>query len=101
MQPQIVTVRQSGPMAVRPFGANAASELLLPSDPHRRYLLIQNNSGADMWIGVGGSAAEDQSLILGSGVYWEPLCVPTDSIYVRSATATNARGIAMFVSSPD
>jgi len=94
-----VTVRQNGRMAVRPFGARATqAEMILPEDPHRRYLLVQNNSGVVLLIGVGGLPVAGQCLQLASGVYWEPLVTPTDSIYILAASGTNARGVALFVS---
>lgn len=94
-----VSVRQNGRMAVRPFGARAAqAEMVLPDDEHRRYLLVQNNSGVVLLIGIGAAPVAGQCLTLASGVFWEPLVTPTDSIYVLAASGTNARGVALFVS---
>ncbi len=94
-----VSVRQNGPMGVRPFGAESTrSEMILPADDFRRYLLVQNNSGVTLLIGLGAAPVAGQCLTLASGGYWEPLVTPTDSIYVLAASGTNARGVALFVS---
>ena len=86
-----------GPMGVRPFQAtDTGAILILPDDPARGYLLIQNNSGGPMLIGVGSEPTAGQGLVLAPGVYWEPSFIPTNSIYVRG-TLNSQDGIALAI----
>ena len=68
----------------------AGSAVFLASNPKRRYLLIQNNSAANIGIGfnAAGSALTLQ-LTAGLGFEWYGT-VPTDSINVWAAAAGGA-----------
>lgn len=88
-------------LGTRPFnvGAIGVAQALcvLPVDENRAYLLIQNNSTANLFIGLDAAPqSAGQCLVLGPGNFWEPQVCPTNSIYVISATLTNARGVAIF-----
>lgn len=88
-----------GQMANRPFIATTSNQpqLVLPADGRRAYLLIQNNSNGVIWIGLdSGPTSQGASLVLGPGNFWEPVYVPTNAIYVRSATLAGAAGVALF-----
>ena len=87
-----------GPMGVRPFQVNdAGATLILPDDPARGYLLIQNNSGGPVWIGLGSEPTDGQALILNPGVYWEPSFIPTNSIYIRGTLPLAQNGVALAI----
>lgn len=93
-----------GEMGNRPFIAttNTNAQLVLPAAPRRAYLLIQNNSNGDIWIGIGAAPnTRGASLVLGPGNFWEPVYVPTNAIYVRSATLAAASGVALFAEQDD
>lgn len=88
-------------LAIRAFTCgviNVAQALqVLPADEKRAYLLIQNNSTANLFVGLDSAPqSAGQCMVLGPGNFWEPQVCPTNSIYVISATLTNARGIAIF-----
>lgn len=70
---------------------------LLPADEGRCYLLIQNNSSANLLVGLDGEPqSPSQCIVLGPGNFWEPNVAPTNAIYVSSASLPAARGIAIF-----
>ncbi len=74
---------------------------LLPADENRAYLFIQNNSSANLLIGLDAAPqSARQCLVLGPGNFWEPNVVPTNSIYVSSASLPAAAGICIFAVIP-
>jgi len=96
-----------GKLGQRPFVVGALNSTpvngieavlqLFTADENRSYLLIQNNSSANLLVGLDAepqSAA--QCIVLGPGNFWEPNVAPTNAIYVSSASLSAARGIAIF-----
>lgn len=61
--------------SIFPFIAGLASQLVIPLNPLRLYLLIQNNSAGastgDIFINLGQSATATNSLVLPSGGVYE------------------------------
>lgn len=91
-------------LVTRPFecpaigGANQGQAVqVLPNDPRRVYLLIQNNSTANLLVGIDSApGSATQCLILGPGNFWEPQVCPTNAIYVLSVSLARAPGVAIF-----
>lgn len=85
-------------LAGRPFNVGTAvAELVLPEDLNRVYFLIQNNSSANLLVGLDAAPANArQCIVLGPGNFWEPNVIPVNSVYVLSASLTNAAGICIF-----
>lgn len=98
METQRVFAITRGRLNQRPFRVGSVNAIqLLPDDPNRIYLFIQNNSASNMLIGLDGPPnAGGISLTLGPGNFWEPNVTPINSIYVISVGATNAAGVAIF-----
>jgi len=75
--------------SVRPFIAGVESVELVGGKKTRRYLLIQNNSTADLYVNFGQDAVPISSIKIAAGGYYEPYRVPVNAIYVQ-ASAANA-----------
>lgn len=85
----------SMPQVMNPFVVDTRGTMALPANPARGYLMIQNNSNADLYVNYDTDARALQSYIIGPGGYFEPRVVPTNSIYIASATLTNAACIVI------
>lgn len=65
------------------------SQLVMDRNPERQFLLVQNTSSGDMWLGIGQNAqagSPSVKLAAGQGLLFDQF-VPTDAVYVLSATA--------------
>lgn len=63
---------------------------LLPTNPRRAYLYIQNNSTAPMYVAYDTNANPLTSIVIGAGGYYEPRVAPTNAIYLASASLNHA-----------
>jgi hypothetical protein len=85
----------TGPNKTRfnPFGtiATTQSKLVLPGNKWRNYLMVQNNSANEIYIGFGQQVAADFSngfFISGNGGFYEmDNRVPFNSIYILGVVA--------------
>lgn len=66
------------------------SVTLLPGNPRRGYLYIQNNSTAPMYVAYDTDATPLTSIVIGPGGYYEPRVVPTNAIHLASASLNHA-----------
>lgn len=82
---RVVVTDHSGQLA-----AASTSEQVMPANDQRQYLLVQNTSGAVLWIELGGAAVEDQpSIRLQPDMSYEAegLVVPTEEVQVIGPNA--------------
>ena len=66
------------------------TQLVMPANESRTYLVFQNNSDTLMRINIGGFAVIPQSIAVqpGESVTWNSVWVPSEEVYVRcSSTA--------------
>lgn len=84
-----------GPNRTRftPFGitASTVSKLALPDNRWRNYLMVQNQSTADIFIGFGvhvGDNGESGFLLASNGFYEVDTNIPFNSIYIRGNAAS-------------
>jgi len=68
------------------FKATDVAIQVLPNNPARRYLLVQNNSFGFMYVGFGSKPAASNGFLIRPGKYFEPDVVPASSIYVLGTT---------------
>ncbi len=88
--------------ALYPFVAGLVSEQVVPANPLRTYLLIQNKNGAsDMFINFGQKATALNGLIIDPGGNFELIgganggaYCPSDSVWILGAAA-NLNGVLM------
>ena len=66
------------------------SQQVLPANGGRNYLLIQNNSGADIRASFGNKADLFNGVLISSGGYYEPFVVPSSSINLLGTAADSA-----------
>ncbi len=66
------------------------SKQLLPANPRRGYLYIQNNSTDDLLVSYGSEATPLSSIIITAGGYYEPRVCPTNAVYIASTSLSNA-----------
>lgn len=67
--------------------AGGTSQQVAAANTARRYLLFQNHSDTDMWIDFGIAAVANQpSVKVVAGGYFEPLVPPTEAVHVICAT---------------
>jgi hypothetical protein len=85
----------SMPQVMNGFSVNTAGVMALPANPARGYLMVQNNSNANLLVSYDSIPSAFASYIVGPGGYFEPRVVPTNSVYVASATLTNAACIVI------
>lgn len=80
-------------MPVQAFGVIVGTNAVqaLQTNPQRGYLYIQNNSSDDIWVSFDMTPNAQTSLIIGAGGYYEPRVVPTNSVWVVSASLASAQ----------
>lgn len=62
---------------------------IAPQMLNRKYLLIQNNSGTNLFVGIGTEIDGTNGLLIPANGYYEPYTAPTNSIFVFSAVDSN------------
>ncbi len=85
----------SMPQVMNPFVVDTAGVMALPANPARGYLMVQNNSNADLLVSYDSLARPLASYVIGPGGYYEPRVVPTNSVYIASASLANAACIVI------
>lgn len=96
---QLVSTTNPLPVSLQPAASQAfndrsgsidtggVSQEVAAANTSRRYLVFQNHSDTDMWLGIGAAAVADEpcvKLYANGGVY-EPLVPPTEAIHVICA----------------
>lgn len=71
------------------FGLTTVSKQVLSSNNKRLYLLVQNNSVADVRIAFGKKADTFSGILIPAGGYYEPYVCPTDAVFALSTAAAN------------
>lgn len=86
--------REKGPRTAFPFQvfnfiADTTGLQVLPSDDHRRYVLLQNVGSVNVYVGLDGPADANNGFILAPGASWEPIAsVPSSAISVAASSGT-------------
>lgn len=77
-----------------PTIANAASVTIAAADPDRKYLMVQNNSGANIMISLSGAVltgiiptSTNIGIVLASGAKWESTGVAPTSVITAYQTS--------------
>ncbi len=82
--------QSKGPFVNSLVAVGTSSAQLLAENPHRGYLLIQNNSAEPVWLCFGaGPAVVNECMLLDGGASFEPAKIPTNSIKAIAANACN------------
>lgn len=73
------------------FATIAGSKQFLSANDNRRYLLAQNNTGADLWMNFDSAAAVGTGILLTSGWSAEwTLVIPSNALHFYAAAAGGA-----------
>lgn len=76
------------------FVTQAVSRKLLPANPRRTYLLIQNNSAGIMYINFGAKGDAFSGVQIAANGYYEPYRPPKGDISVLGSAA-NLNGVVV------
>ncbi len=68
--------------------ANGEANETIQTNENRGYLAIQNNSLIDIRVNFGSAATRGAGWLIGGGGFFEPLEVPTNSIYISAYGGT-------------
>lgn len=82
-----------GPLSLFPFSfvAIAGSKQYLNTNDRRRYLGVQNNTGADLWMNLNAEAAVGTSIKITDGWFAEWFVwVPSNALFFYSAAGGGA-----------
>ena len=74
------------------IATGGTSQQIAATNATRRYLVIQNHSDTDMWLGIGTAAVAGQPSIklYANGGTYEPLVAPTSALHLICAGAGKA-----------
>jgi len=72
------------------YDIGGASIEVMPYNPLRRYLLIQNRSVGDMFLSFGNKANIFDGIFIPGGGFYEPYVVPLSSVNLFSQMQTRA-----------
>ena len=80
-------------MPMQAFGVIVGTDAkqALMTNANRGYMYIQNISSDDIWVAFDQTPNQQTSLIIGPGGYYEPRVVPTNSVWVVSASLAEAQ----------
>jgi hypothetical protein len=80
-------------MPMQAFGVSVGTNArqALQTNPNRGYLYVQNNSMDDLYVSFDQTPTALTGLTIGPGGYYEPRVVPTNSVWIASASLTNAQ----------
>lgn len=68
------------------FGATTVSVKALNARPYRRCLVFQVKSASTAYIKFGGAHSGTEGIsINGASTFWQPVIIPTNSVYIRSS----------------
>lgn len=73
--------------------ATVTSTQILSQNLNRNYLMIQNNGATSIIVKYSSVQAGTEGVSIPAGGNWEPLIVPGDSVWIRSASSTDAMTI--------
>lgn len=66
-----------------------ASTQYLAQNLNRNYLLIQNNGATNVIVKFGSVQAGTEGVQIAPGLSYNPIAVPPDAVFIRSASATD------------
>lgn len=73
------------------FNATPVSQLVVPYNPQRTYLMMQNNGAAAVRVGFGRQADLTSGFVIAAGGgFYEPILGTVSSIHLISVAGTNA-----------
>lgn len=72
------------------YTATGTSAVAVAANQNRKYLLIQNNGSASVYLKPAVVHSGTEGIVLIAGGVWEPLSVPVDAIYAKSASGSQA-----------
>ncbi len=78
----------------KPFIVGVTAVQLFQGNANRRFLVVQNNSAATIYVGFSAKPTVASGLVIKKDGYFEPYNVPTSSIWVLGASAGLA-GVAI------
>lgn len=78
------------------FNATNAASLLLRTQEERTYLLIQNLSANDFYVGIGYQPTPTTGVLLPAGAVYEPFQVPQNDIWVLGSVAAAQTGVLLY-----
>jgi hypothetical protein len=78
------------------FNATNVAALLLRSQEERTYVLIQNLSVADIYVGIGYQPTPTTGVLLPAGAVYEPFQVPQNEIWVLGSQAAAQAGVLLY-----
>ena len=72
------------------FNATLLSQLVVPYNPNRTYLMMQNNGAGAVRVGFGRQADLNSGFVIAAaGGFYEPILGTVSSIHLISAVGTN------------
>ena len=75
----------------QPLFIGLEPQVVLPYNPHRKYLLVQNNSTGDMWLAFSIEAGIGTGIRLLPGTVYEPQrYVPLSTVSIVGATGSQS-----------
>lgn len=74
-------------MTITPVKLGAKSKLVLPANPQRAYLAIQNQDDRYLYVNFGVAAHYSSALYVAGWGYFEPLIAPRDPLHMASANS--------------
>jgi len=70
---------------VMPYIIGIVSTMVVPANPNRQYLLIQNNSASNIYFAINKHATASDLFLYSGGGFYEPLRPPKGAIYLLGA----------------
>lgn len=64
------------------------SVMVLPANPDRQYLLVQNTSASNVYLAINRNATAQDITLYNNGGYFEPLRPPKGAIYLLGSAAS-------------
>lgn len=66
-----------------------ASLQMLPVNPNRTYLMIQNTGASQVIVKVGSAIAGSEGIQIAGGSTWSPVIPPINAIYGKAGVSTD------------
>lgn len=70
------------------FVATVTSTQAIASNLDRKYILIQNRGAASIYVKANSAHSGTEGLEIVSSGNWEPIVVPVDAFFIRSASGS-------------
>lgn len=90
-----VVARQSSFSSTSFVASNVAAIQIRPQED-RGYFLVQNNSNADIYLGIGYAPSASTGLVLPAGAVYEPFQVPQNEMFIFGSNAGPQNGICLY-----